>query len=250
MSAALKYVALSRCNYNGLYILGNFTAPNSHKQKPKSVIELERFRKDAKLSLSYYNFNCKKAININIIDIIKKKKSSNGRGTCITPESTEKISSSSKSSAKKTPNSARKKTNNDSPIDDIIVKRRKINNDLLADVLSSSPISLNTTGRNYQRHLTDTIKIQITINDIIFYSELRLSEQNKTFVLNIQIDITDKFKSDTGCNGKLILTPLSGDHLTADNILNVISSTDSIVKLTSHIDDSKFSSSTERYKKI
>ncbi|XP_044014051.1 tonsoku-like protein, partial [Aphidius gifuensis] len=232
--------------------------------------------------------------------LYKKRRSSNGLGSCITPESTKKIltSSSSNSSAKKTPTSAKRRTNNFSPIDDINAKRQKINDDLLADVLlidsedsqsstlsedlfqtspfskkhkkskqkslftngftkntilksrSPSPVSIVTTGQNYQRRSTDTIKIQITINDRIYNLKLRSSEQNKTLVLNIQNDINDKFELDTGCSGKIILTTLSGDDLTADNILNVIFSSDGVVKLIGNVDDLKIPTLTERYKKI
>src|SRR3978361_2508548 len=51
--ATLKYVALSKTEYDGLYILGNFTAPKPKANK--GIVEIERLRKDCQLKLSYYN---------------------------------------------------------------------------------------------------------------------------------------------------------------------------------------------------
>src|SRR3978361_1032155 len=39
--------------YDGLYILGNFTAPKPKANK--GIVEIERLRKDCQLKLSYYN---------------------------------------------------------------------------------------------------------------------------------------------------------------------------------------------------
>ncbi|XP_070504627.1 uncharacterized protein [Chironomus tepperi] len=58
LTTELMYVALSRCDYDGLYIKGEFKKPSNEATKSSKRIkaELERLRREAPLKLSYYNF--------------------------------------------------------------------------------------------------------------------------------------------------------------------------------------------------
>ena len=51
----LKYVALSRCDFQGLYILGEFKCPTDNSSIG-IIEEIERLRKEAPLELCFYNF--------------------------------------------------------------------------------------------------------------------------------------------------------------------------------------------------
>ena len=63
-TADLLYVAISRCDYEGLYIIGEFKAPAQSKSTKNVIREIERLRIEAPLELSFYNFeqNCGKKI--------------------------------------------------------------------------------------------------------------------------------------------------------------------------------------------
>jgi ATP-dependent exoDNAse (exonuclease V) alpha subunit len=60
LTATLKYVALSRCDYDGLYIIGKFEKPPQRLTKSKNLLEIERLRAEAPYKTSFYNFDRKK----------------------------------------------------------------------------------------------------------------------------------------------------------------------------------------------